>query len=190
MSGLSNRKIRTIIYTLIMIIGIGMAGSVWWIYFKQHRFKEYIDRKDGFSIRYPITWSYSKDIDGSAVVFISQYDSSMDSFRENLSVNVLPLPNKKLRLVPYTQMYIEQMKYLFKDKISIEKPKYNIYLGKYRSASVVYTVKMPQNNIKYMSIWTLQNGKSYMLTYAAYPDRYNFYLDKVKKMIKSFKIIK
>ena len=189
MSRLSNRKIRTIIYALIMIIGIGMAGSVWWIYFQEHRFKEYVDKQGGFSIRYPITWSYSEDTDGAAVIFMSQLDSNVDAFRENLSVIVLPLPNKKLKLVRYTQMYMEQMRYLFRDRVKIGELEHT-YLGKYKADSVVYTVKLPKNDIKYMSIWTVQNGKSYMLTYAAYPDRYNFYLDKVKKMIKSFKIIK
>ena len=187
MSKLSNRKIRTIIYMLIMAIGLGMAFSVWWVKYQENRFKTYANAQEGFSIQYPVAWSYTEDTDGATVVFMSQLDSNVDEFRENLSVIILPMPNPKLKLMQYTQMYVEQMKYLFRDKVIMEEPEPG-YMGKYRADSVIYTVKMPQNDVKYMSIWTLHDGKSYMLTYAAYPDRYDFYLDRVKKMIKSFKI--
>jgi len=56
MSKLSNRKIRTIIYMLIMATGLGMAFSVWWVKYQENRFNTYANAQEGFSIQYPVAW--------------------------------------------------------------------------------------------------------------------------------------
>ena len=150
----------------------------------------YLDAPAGVRIKYYPTW-HLEDIHnlvtGENVIFISPKQSSIDQYRENVSIRVENLTNQQTTLTDYTKSAIAEITKYYKDAKIIESS--GIQLARKPANLVVYTGKdenaMP---IKNLEVWTVDRGKAYILTYKAEPKQYYGFLQTVMTMINSFEL--
>jgi eukaryotic-like serine/threonine-protein kinase len=150
----------------------------------------YVDAPAGVKIKYYPTWQLEDIhnlVTGETAIFISPKQSSIDKYRENISIRVENLTNQQTTLAEYTKLAIAEITKYHKNAKVVESSA--ITLAKKPANLVVYTGKdengMP---IKNLEVWTIDRGKAYSLTYKAAPKQYYGFLQTVMTMINSFEI--
>jgi eukaryotic-like serine/threonine-protein kinase len=150
----------------------------------------YIDAPAGLKIKYYPTWQVQDIhnlVTGENAIFISPNQSSIDKYRENISIRVENLTNQQTTLPEYTKSAISEITKYHKNAKVVESSA--ITLAKKPANLVVYTGKdengMP---IKNLEAWTIDRGKAYILTYKAEPKQYYAFLQTVMTMINSFEL--
>jgi eukaryotic-like serine/threonine-protein kinase len=140
-------------------------------------------------INYAAQWQPEELADsatGEVVTFWSPQERS--SFRPNLTVSIMPLPDAKMNLAQYTEGSIAEIKKslanpkIIESKATklVERPAHQVqYLGKPEGKA----------EVKSLETWTIVNGKAYLLLYRAMPEDYAKYLPNVLQSISSFKIL-
>jgi eukaryotic-like serine/threonine-protein kinase len=140
-------------------------------------------------INYAAQWQQEEPSDstnGEVVTFWSPQERS--SFRPNLTVSIMPLPNAQMSLAQYTEESIAEIKKsLTNPKIIesratklVEQPAHQVqYSGKPEG----------KEEVQSLETWTIVNGKAYLLLYRAMPKDYAKYLPNALQSIDSFKIL-
>ncbi len=93
-----------------------------------------------------------------------------------------------MSLYKYTQRAIYQAKAVFKGNL-VEKVSEATFLAGRTGHKYVYVGKGGQSELKIMHVWTIINTNAYQITYTAISTRFDDYLPKVEKMIKSFRVL-
>lgn len=181
------RTQQSIIFGLIAFIGIAMIAVVIWKFFAGNRLIEYNNQRDGYSVKYPSSWSYEEGVQGSSVIFYSPIENDLDFFKENVNVVVQNLSGEPLSLKEYSDKAIEQMRYIFQDTIEIKNSS-RTYLSDQRAHQFEFVGQGPEANLHYLCLWTIDGLKAYQFTYLALEPEFKKYLPAVQKMIKSFDI--
>ncbi len=150
----------------------------------------YLDPLAKVKIKYYPTW-HLEDIHnlvtGENIMFISPKQSSVDKYRENVSIRVENLTNPQTSLVDYTKSAIAEINKYYKNAKIIESS--SILLAKKPASLVVYTGKDENAlSVKNLEVWTIDRGKAYILTYKAEPAHYYTFLQTVMTMINSFEL--
>ncbi len=150
----------------------------------------YVDAPAGVKIKYYPTWQVQDIrnlVTGENVIFISPKQSSIDKYRENISIRVENLTNQQTTLPEYTKSAISEITKYHKNAKVVESSA--ITLAKKPANLVVYTGN-DENGlpIKNLEVWTLDRGKAYILTYKAEPKQYYAFLQTVMTMINSFEL--
>ena len=125
-----------------------------------------------------------ENIDPALVVFAAP-DVGTDPFRENVNVVVQEL----------TELYMLE-EYSTLALNSVEQLIQGYKLVSYSDATVAgnpgkkleYTSTTDAETVGFMQVWTIKDGKVYVITYAAGKDDYAAFLPTVQDMITSFKI--
>jgi eukaryotic-like serine/threonine-protein kinase len=150
----------------------------------------YVDAPAGVKIKYYPTWQVEDIhnlVTGENVIFISPKQSSIDKYRENISIRVENLTNQQTTLPEYTKSAISEITKYHKNAKVVESSA--ITLAKKPANLIVYTGQdengMP---IKNLEAWTIDRGKAYILTYKAEPKQYYAFLQTVMTMINSFEL--
>jgi eukaryotic-like serine/threonine-protein kinase len=140
-------------------------------------------------INYASKWQQEEPSDstnGEVVTFWSPQERS--SFRPNLTVSIMPLPDTKMSLAQYTEGSIAEIKKsLTNPKIVeskatklVEQPAHQVqYSGKPEG----------KEEVQSLETWAIVNGKAYLLLYRAMPKDYAKYLPNALQSIDSFKIL-
>jgi eukaryotic-like serine/threonine-protein kinase len=151
----------------------------------------YVDAPAGVKIKYYPTW-HVEDIHnlvtGENAILISPKQSSIDKYRENVSIRVENLTNQQTTLPEYTKSAISEITKYHKNAKVIESS--SVTLAKKPANLVVYTGKDENGmSIKNLEVWTIDRGKAYILTYKAEPKQYYAFLQTVMTMVNSFEIV-
>jgi len=139
------------------------------------------DSAKGFSIKYPPDWTKDEPKNGAISVL---FGMPTNNDTENLNVQVWNLSaNETLQsrtavLLPAVQG--------FSDFTQIEAV--NTNLAGNPAYKVVYTANIDGDLLKLTQIWTVKNGKEYIITYKAAPNNYDTYASTAQQMIDSFQI--
>jgi eukaryotic-like serine/threonine-protein kinase len=140
-------------------------------------------------INYAAQWQPEELTDsttGEIVTFWSPQEGS--SFRPNLTVSIMPLPDAKMNLAQYTEGSIGEIKKSLTNAKIIESKATKLVE---RPAHQVHYSGKPEGKEEVQSLetWTIVNGKAYLLLYRAMPKDYAKYLPNALQSIESFKIL-
>lgn len=184
---MQRRQRQTIIAAISGVIGLMMILAVGWIYSKQYRLLSYDNSRVGFSLKYPVTWSFGEDINGAAAIFYSPKENALDTFRENVNVVVQDLSVKPMDLEEYTKTAIIQMQAVFETNLQIidSSP---IMVANEPGHQFVFIGKGPDGEIYYLCRWTVVGTSAYVLTYTGKSLGYPKHLAQARRIMKSFRI--
>ncbi|WP_036481527.1 serine/threonine-protein kinase [Myxosarcina sp. GI1] len=147
----------------------------------------YSDREQGFAIVYPQTWTQQNrdDFVAVGVIFVSTPETETDNFQETVSVLIENL-STDMSLDEYTDKSILEIQTLSDPAVTFPKP---VTLGQNEAKTVIYQGEENGVRVKRMQTWTVEQDRAYIVTYTAAPEKYNFYLPVVNKMLDSFKLV-
>jgi eukaryotic-like serine/threonine-protein kinase len=150
----------------------------------------YTDATAGVKIKYYPTWQVEDIrnlVTGENAIFTSPQQSSIDKYRENVSIRVENLTNQQTTLAEYSKSAISEITKYHKNAKIVESSA--ITLAKNPANLVVYIGK-DENGlpIKNLEAWTIDRGKAYILTYKSEPKQYYAFLQTVMTMINSFEL--
>jgi serine/threonine-protein kinase len=156
----------------------------------KNSWQSYVDSPNRFKLKYYPTWQAEDTqnlVTGEAVMFTSPNQSSIDKYRENVSIRVENLTKPETTLAEYTKSAITEIKKYYRDAKITESS--SILMAKKPANLVVYTGK-DENGlaIKNLEVWTIDQGKAYIVTYKADPKQYYGFLQTVMTMINSFEL--
>jgi eukaryotic-like serine/threonine-protein kinase len=139
------------------------------------------DSGKGFSIKYPSDWTKDEPKNGAISVL---FGMPTNNDTENLNVQVWNLSANET-LVSRTAVLLPAVQ-SFSDFTQIEAV--NTNLAGNPAYKVVYTANIGGDRLKLTQIWTVKNGKEYIITYKAAPNNYDTYASTAQQMIDSFQI--
>jgi len=135
----------------------------------------------GFTINYPPDWVKDEAKSGPIAVF---FEMPTGNGKENLNVQVWNRStNDSLENVTAETLYGVQALSGF---VQIEAG--NATLAGAPAYRIVYTVTDERDSLKVAEIWTIKDGKEYVISYKATPNNYDKYESTAQQMINSFRI--
>ncbi len=183
---MSRRSKQNIIAGVVAGVGIMLILSTVWVISREHRFKKYINKEHGFSIKYPALWAYEENKNGAAVIFYSPQENDLDFFQESVNVVVQSIAGSPMNLKDYSQLAIEQMEAVFEENLIIIESAPTYFAGQ-AGYKFIFLGKGPGLDYQYMSAWTIKDLVAYQITYTSLASQYKQYISKAKRMLKSFR---
>ncbi len=181
-----DREQKNIIFIVVGVVGLILIIIAGFYFFQENRFYTF-SSPSGYSIDYPGKWSVQKDPELVNVIFGAPPSSELDTFMENVNVNVQELGPRPLGLKKYSEKALDQMKAVFGPNLVILEEN-SIYVAGMPGFKLVFVGKGPQYEFQIMSVWTLKGDKAYQITYTATTLTYEDYMKQVEQMIGSFRI--
>jgi len=129
----------------------------------------YVNSSFGFRIKYPPDWSTQAGSAGAAIAFVSPAQGSSDSFRENVNVLVEDLADPSMSLGQYTDTSLRQAKTAI-DAFRLLRSAPATLAS--RSAERVIYLGQIGRDLKFESVWLVEKGRAYVVTYTATPDAF------------------
>ncbi|MHA1300589.1 MAG: PsbP-related protein [Candidatus Helarchaeota archaeon] len=151
--------------------------------FEPSEFTHYKNKTFNIEIEYPSNWDVIKD----GMVFLSPLEEPTDDFRENINISVQKLPSK-MSLEEFSELNISELKKIITNFKIVEGP-IETKLAGIKANQITFTAVQGKYLLKFMSICTIKNDNVYVITFTSEEDKYEKYLETVKKMIDSFKIL-
>jgi PsbP-like protein len=139
------------------------------------------DSAKGFTIIYPSDWT--KDVPKSGPISVL-FRMPTNNSSENVNVQVWnrsaneTLSNRTASILAAVQEFSNYT------EISAG----NATLGGNEAYMVSYTATYDGDYLKFIEIWTIKQGKEYLITYKADPQNFDTYASTAQQMIDSFKI--
>ena len=152
-----------------------------------NNFLTYQDSALGIKIDYPAGWAQELHV-GGLVTFLTMLESDTNTYPAGLGVKVQNLASKNTSLNEITKMQIKNLTQNHPDFKLIESTK-SMLAGIVAHKIVFIATDNSGHERKAMQIWTLKDGRAYLLTYKAQPEEFSHYLPLVQKMIDSFQFI-
>jgi serine/threonine-protein kinase len=176
--------------SLLIQIIIGLAittisvGSIFWVLTKNfsEKYVAYENNHYGIKLDYPEKWSMQEEEDflNPGFLFVSPLESDRDKFQEKVKVSVEELATP-LSLNEYTEISLTEIK---KSNSLVQQPQ-DITLANREGRKVIY---LDSEGNKHLEMWTLKDGKVYLVNYTAEENKFDRFLRKVEKMIRSLQI--
>jgi len=132
-----------------------------------------------FTIKYPSDWTKNEPTSGPITVL---FGTPTNNATENLNVQVYPSGETLSDLTARLTSQLQN----FSDFKQIDAG--NTTLAGNPAYKVVYTATIDGGQLKLMQIWTVKDGKEYIITYKGAPNNYDTYLSAAQQMIDSFQI--
>lgn len=148
-------------------------------------FETYRDAKYDFTIGYPKDWDKQEGTLGSAVLLLSPLEGSSDEFRENVNVLVQTLPDK-MSLDQYTKLSLDQAPKLITGFDLLDEGSTN--LAGSPAHQVHYRGEQGSFRLEWKQVWTVRDGKAFVLTYTAERKRYGADLAVAETMFGTFRL--
>ncbi len=183
----AREKNLTIFYT-VGALSVIVIAVVLFLFFKQHSFKKYDNPGNSFSISYPATWTMEENTNNVNVIFYSPLDTDLDFFQENVNVVERSNPTDPQDIKSYAEMAVKQMQAVFKENFLLLSMESTFLANYYPAYRITFIGKGPQAELKFLILCTRKGETSYQITYAAVSSQYDKYLEKVNKMINSFRM--
>ncbi|HEY7570256.1 MAG TPA: PsbP-related protein [Nitrososphaeraceae archaeon] len=152
----------------------------------------YNNQKYGIKIKYPHNWSSVENVGNisnhSIVVNLYTYGySNISAYTQNVNLVIGQLSNNKTSLQNYTKAGIALLAHQF-NNFTLDQVNKTTLSGS-PASEIIYTLNDGQTSVKQMQVWTLKDGKDYILTYSAAPSS-RFDISNAKKIFDSFVISK
>jgi len=145
----------------------------------------YVNSSFGFRIKYPPDWSPQAGSAGAAIAFVSPAQGSSDSFRENVNVLVEDLADPSMSLGQYTDTSLRQAKTAI-DAFRLLRSGPATLAS--RSAERVIYLGQIGRDLKFESVWLVEKGRAYVVTYTATPDAFAGTAPTAEAVIGSFEL--
>ena len=155
-------------------------------------FKIYDNPKYGISLKYPHNWNSIENVGNisnhSIVANLYSYGyNNISAYTQNVNLVIGQLSNNRTSLQNYTTAGIAMLAHQFSnftlDQIN------RTTLSANPAIQIIYTLNEGLTTVKQMQVWTLKDGKDYILTYSAAPSS-QFDISTAKKIFDSFMIVK
>jgi eukaryotic-like serine/threonine-protein kinase len=155
-------------------------------------FKIYNNPQYGISLKYPNNWNSVENVGNisnhSIVANMYSYGyNNISAYTQNVNLVIGQLSNNRTSLQNYTTAGIAMLAHQFSnftlDQIN------RTTLSANPANQIIYTLNDGQTSVKQMQVWTLKDGKDYVLTYSAAPSS-QFDISTAKKIFDSFVIVK
>jgi serine/threonine-protein kinase len=171
----------------LLIVGIVGYQGVTSILTPTTKYEAYQDNDLKIKIDYPETWAKQKhdDILSRRIILIPD-DPDSSNERNNVSINVEDLSSATISLSQYTQETVAALK-KFSDATEINGPN-DVTVASSQGSKVIFLAVEDGKEQKKMQIWTLRQNRAYIITYTADRDKFDRYIDRVDKIVKSFEI--
>jgi eukaryotic-like serine/threonine-protein kinase len=154
--------------------------------------KQYVDPSTGLNMKYAKDWTKDEIpniLTGETVTFSNSFQKLAGKYPENISIRVEDWKSPTLTLAAYTQLAIAEINQHYPNAKIIESSPTT--LAHKPARLIVYTGKDENSRrIKNLEVWTIDQGKVYIITYKAEPDRYYQHLETAMTMINSFDLDK
>ncbi len=146
----------------------------------------YRDAAWGFRISYPPDWSELVGVGGGVVTVASAPESADDPYQENVSVAAEDLPNPGVSLGQFTATSLTRARDAIAGfRLVSSGP---ATLAERPAWRVVYRGEANGVQLQWESVWLVQQGRAYSVTYAAQPSRYRAMLPVATTIIDSFQL--
>lgn len=148
-------------------------------------YKEYKNTVKGFSIYAIKEWHVEENIKQAAFAsFNTKKDK--DDFAESVNILIQDMKENPVTLQQYTDGSVKDIKKLTNANIETSE---DVTFGGLNGHKIVYSNLAKSVNYKKMSVYTMKEGKVYLLTYTAKSDTYSKFIDKIEEVVKSFKFL-
>jgi serine/threonine-protein kinase len=172
--------------TKIVFAGLGMTiigiTAILLGNLKEEKYVAYENNNYGIKLHYPEKWSMQEEEDflNPGLLFVSPLESDRDKFQEKVKVSVEELATP-LSLNEYTEISLTEIK---KSNSIVQQPQ-DITLANREGRKIIY---LDREGNKHLEMWTLKDGKVYLVNYTAEENKFDQFLGKVEKMIRSLQI--
>jgi hypothetical protein len=146
-------------------------------------FLTFEDTANGITMIYPANWEKQQTSQGDTK-FISTPENNTDQFRESLSISVRNLPSTSTTLDEFTKTMVSSLGQSYPSSISGVQS--TTLAGK--PANHVTFSSDPQQRTETLQVWTIAEGKAYVVTYSYEKSQYQNYLPTVKGILDSIQI--
>jgi serine/threonine-protein kinase len=140
----------------------------------------------GFGIEFPADWQVVEREASNTILFVSPAPADSTAFRENVGVTIQDLGTDFLTLEDYTGGFLSQAPDLVGNYHLIDSQ--GATLADQPAYRVVYTGEQMGLPLQWLQVWTLKDGRAYIVTYTAEPDQFDEFLDTAAYMISSFEL--
>ncbi len=148
-------------------------------------YKEYKNTVKGFSIYAIKEWHVEENIKQAAFASFNT-EKGKDDFAESVNILIQDMKENPVTLQQYTDGSVKDIKKLTNANIESSE---DVMFGGLNGHKIVYSNLAKSINYKKMSVYTIKDGKVYLLTYTAKSDTYSKYSDKIEEVVKSFKFL-
>ena len=148
-------------------------------------FKLFESMDEGFTIQYPETWSVREKEKSTIVSFISPLQDKKDAFAENINVVSEILGGNSLSLEEYYKYSEANLRKFFAD-FKLLKNESTVISG-LPGRIVVYTTNQNQLKLRTTQIFTIKNGKAYIITITNSQADPNQHFEDMMKIAQSFR---
>lgn len=136
----------------------------------------------GFSLQYPATRTYQKDVYGAQVMFFSPQPAG-DKFRENIGVVEELLPTA-MWVNDYYLSIKSQLQSLIKDYM--ETTNEDITINGVTAKKIIYEGTQSSYKLKWMQVFVIKDKNAYVLNYTATADTFADFEKEATAIINSF----
>lgn len=150
-------------------------------------FKVYQNNKEAFAMQYPESWTIRENSFNTIVSFLSPITSKDDKFAENVNVVSETIADKTVTLDDYYKVSEENLKKFFAD-FKLLKNEATTLSG-VPARMVVYTASQNQLKLRTTQIFTIKNGKAYIVTLTNTQSDPNQYMTEMLKISQSFQFL-
>lgn len=154
--------------------------------------RTYDNPKYGIRLKYPHNWNSVENVGNisnhSIVANLYSYGyNNISAYTQNVNLVIGQLSNNRTSLQNYTTAGIALLAHQFSnftlDQIN------RTTLSANPAIQIIYTLNDGQTSVKQMQVWTLKDGKDFILTYSVAPSS-QFDILTAKKIFDSFVIVK
>jgi len=165
-------------------MGTIALGIVGFSFASADKYTTYNNAENNLTIEHPEQWQVQENwrtFQQPGVDFIAPLESDRDEFRERVTITVEKL-SKPLSLNEYTAQATNQIE----TNNEIIEPATSITFANKEGRKVIYQER--SGSKKRLEFWTIKNQKAYIATYSAEAEKFDKYLKKAEKAIKTIAI--
>ncbi len=178
------KRLLAVLLMMVLILACGCQKAT------LEGYKLYRSTPLGFSVEYPNFWQKSANVKEGIAIFVTPAEGYSDEYTENLSVQqFVPDISGDDVLNTYVKGYVANLESTVKNYKLVSEA--DTTLAGQTAYQIVYETQSDDetDQMRLMQIFTLYDGKIYVVTYAAEFSSYSYFMTYVEKMISTFKFL-
>lgn len=187
----SKRKRQNVLIGWLIGVGIFALILVVMSMIKVVKYEVYRDERAGVEMKYPASWQIVDKPEGGAIVaFVAPKRTAMDVFSANANLTFTNMLGRISMREQLNSTIVRQITGTLEENIKVLVSETARVAGR-QGYKLVYVGQAEglENPIKYLHYWVMVENKGvYIFTYAAREDDFDFFMDKINAMVKSWVI--
>lgn len=183
------RKRQNVLVGWLIGIGIFVLVLVVMSMIKVVKYEVYRDERLGVEMKYPASWQIVDKPEGGAIVaFVAPKRTAMDVFSANANLTFTNMIGRISMREQLNSTIIRQITGTMEASIKVLASE-NAQVAGRQGYKLMYVGQAEglDNPIKYLHYWVMVENKGvYIFTYAAREDDFDYFMDKVNTMVKSW----